>query len=65
MDFMSVGDVAKRCGVSSAAVRLWERSGKLVAIRTSGGVRLFHRDDVERFHAERTRTGATELREAV
>jgi excisionase family DNA binding protein len=44
---LSVGDVARRFGVSSAAVVAMERSGKLRALRTEGGMRLFTREDVE------------------
>lgn len=42
-------DVARLLGVVPATVRLWERSGRLKAARTERGVRLFSRDEVERF----------------
>lgn len=45
---LSVGDAARRLGISSAGVVAMERTGKLQAIRTEGGMRLFAADDVER-----------------
>ena len=36
-------DVARLAGVSVSAVRLWEQTGRLPAIRTVGGMRLFAR----------------------
>ena len=52
-ELLSTGDVARLIGVSADAVRLWERSGRLPATRTAGGVRLFAREDILRFAAER------------
>jgi DNA-binding transcriptional MerR regulator len=46
-------EVARICGVSPATVRLWERNGRLPALRTAGGVRLFARKDAERIAGER------------
>ena len=46
-DYLLTGDVAKLCGVTPAAVRQWERAGKLkAAAKTAGGVRLFTHADV-------------------
>lgn len=42
-----VSSVARLFGVTPASVRAWERSGKLKAMRTENGVRLFSRADVE------------------
>lgn len=53
--FLTVGDAARIVAVVPATIRLWERSGKLPAVRTLGGVRLFHRADVERIAAARGR----------
>ncbi len=50
---LTVGDVAKLLNVSSDVVRLWEREGKLPAVRTQGGVRLFTQKDVQRLAGER------------
>ena len=38
---------------SAETVRAWERDGVLHAIRTTGGVRVFNRADVERLARER------------
>lgn len=45
--FMSSHDASRIAGVSPATVRLWANTGKLAAIRTSGGMRLFRRSEVE------------------
>ena len=46
-DFLLSSDVARELGVSAQCVRKWERSGRLKATRTAGGVRLFERTAVE------------------
>ena len=50
---LSVADAARLPGVVPATVRHMERSGRLPAERTAGGMRLFRREDVERLAAER------------
>jgi excisionase family DNA binding protein len=50
---MTSAEVARRAGVTPATVRWWETSGKLPAERTESGVRLFSREDVDRFLADR------------
>ncbi len=44
---LSVADAARVLGVVPATVRQMERSGRLPARRTAGGIRLFRREDVE------------------
>jgi excisionase family DNA binding protein len=51
-------EVARILDVSADTVRHLERMGRLPALRTSGGVRLFNRCDVERLARER-RAAAT------
>lgn len=46
-------EAARILAVSSDTVRRWERTGRLPAVKTSGGVRVFDRADVERLAAER------------
>jgi DNA-binding transcriptional MerR regulator len=46
-DQMLTGEVSRLAEVVPATVRLWEKQGKLTAIRTASGVRLFSRADVE------------------
>jgi excisionase family DNA binding protein len=50
---LTTGDVALRLGVHISTVQLWERSGRIRAQRTAGGIRLFMREDVERLARER------------
>jgi excisionase family DNA binding protein len=47
--WLTVADVAKRLNVTPDTVRDLERRGRLNAIRTVGGVRLFKEAEVERF----------------
>jgi len=47
------GQVARILDISPESVRLWERSGRLPALKTEKGVRLFDRRDVEAFKRER------------
>jgi excisionase family DNA binding protein len=55
-EFLTTNDVAKILGKASATVLYHERLGKLRALRTAGGLRLFTREEVERFAAQqRTR----------
>jgi DNA-binding transcriptional MerR regulator len=51
--FLMTSSVAREFGVSSQAIILWEKTGKLSAIRTERGVRLFRRSEVERLKRER------------
>ena len=52
-EFMLTGEVSRETGAAGATVIWWERSGKLTALRTASGVRLFRRADVEKLVAER------------
>lgn len=51
--FLLTGDVARLLHVSPVTVRMWERTGRLTAVRTAGGVRLFDRASVDRLRLER------------
>jgi excisionase family DNA binding protein len=44
---LSTGDAARRLNVSSEFIRKLERSGKLAAMRTAGGQRIFKAEDIE------------------
>jgi excisionase family DNA binding protein len=46
--------VARILGVSSEMVRVLERSGRLPAVKTAGGVRLFDPREVERLAQRRS-----------
>ena len=53
MKLLTTSEFGRFFGVSADAVRLWERLGKVKAIRTAGGQRLFTDREVERFKATR------------
>lgn len=50
---LMVADAARLLDLTPASIRLLERQGKLRAVRTLRGVRLFARGEVERVRAER------------
>jgi excisionase family DNA binding protein len=58
-ELLLTNEVAQLLGVSPETIRLWERLGRLPALRTAGGMRLFDRGAVERF-AEQRAAGRTE-----
>ena len=41
--YLSVGEVARRCGIAVSAVHFYERKGLISSIRTDGNQRRFHR----------------------
>jgi MerR family redox-sensitive transcriptional activator SoxR len=45
---LSIGDLARRTGLSVSAIRFWEARGLVSAIRTSGNQRRFLRSDLRR-----------------
>src|SRR4051794_1364232 len=46
---LRIGELSKRAGVSPELLRAWERRyGLLEPVRTSGGLRLYSLDDLER-----------------
>src|SRR3954469_14546536 len=46
---LRIGELSKRSGVSPELLRAWERRyGLLEPVRTSGGLRLYSLDDLER-----------------
>ena len=47
-EFLLTTEAARVLGKSAETVRLYERVGRLYAIRTSSGVRLFRKADVLR-----------------
>lgn len=62
MKFLMVTDAARVLGKSAEMVRHYERTGKLAAIKTLNGRRLFREDDVQNF-AQRLAVKAEETRE--
>jgi DNA-binding transcriptional MerR regulator len=55
-EFLMVTDSAKILDRSAQTVRFYERTGKLAAIRTADGTRLFRRSDVEALAVKLSRT---------
>jgi excisionase family DNA binding protein len=58
-DVLLTSEAARVLGVSPDTVRLWERIGRLPAVKTDRGVRLFNRADVERVRLARECQQAT------
>ena len=48
-DRIRIGQAAKMLGVTVQTLRNWEKSGKLMSERSSGGQRYYQREDVRRF----------------
>ncbi len=46
---MTTSSVARLLGISEASVRTLERDGRLPAVRTESGLRIFSREAVEKF----------------
>jgi excisionase family DNA binding protein len=55
LELLTVGDAAAILGLSPDMVRVLHRQGRLPALRTPRGNRLFKRKDVERLARERMR----------
>jgi DNA-binding transcriptional MerR regulator len=53
--FLNTSDAARLLGKARDTVLYYERTGKLVPIRTQSGMRLFRKDEVERLVAEQAR----------
>ena len=52
MQYLKTSEVARLLCLSESGVRKWAREGRLKAIRTATGQRLFRREDVEKFLGE-------------
>jgi excisionase family DNA binding protein len=51
--FLSVSEAARILNMSADWVRLQEKSGKLRAIKSGAGIRLFALEDIQKLAAER------------
>ncbi len=47
-DFLSIGEIARRTGLSVSAIRFYEEKGLVQSLRTSGNQRRFLRSDLRR-----------------
>ena len=54
MELLLTSQAAKKLGISPQGVRLLEREGKLPAVKTAGGVRIFTSNDVDQLAKQRT-----------
>jgi len=45
---LTIGELARRTGLSVSAIRFWEEKGLVEALRTRGGQRRFLRSDIRR-----------------
>jgi predicted site-specific integrase-resolvase len=57
-EYLSVSGTARTLNRSENTVRLWERQGKIAAIKTETGKRIFARVEVERVARELERQTA-------
>lgn len=55
--YLSISQTAERLGLAVDTVRQLERRGELEAVRTAGGHRRFHPDDVEAYRRKRKASG--------
>lgn len=47
VEYVSIGEAARICGVSVGTVRNWERAGQVTSVRTPSNHRRYRRSDVE------------------
>jgi DNA-binding transcriptional MerR regulator len=59
-DFLTTSDTARILNRAAATVLYYERTGRLKAIRTQNGIRLFERSDVERLAQKLQKKGTSE-----
>jgi excisionase family DNA binding protein len=52
-EVLTVSEAARELDIAAQTVREWADRGKLPAMRTGGGQRIFQRADVERLRQER------------
>ena len=53
-EFLIVGEAARALSVSVLTLKNWEKEGFIRPARTSGGWRIYTRDEVDRVKEERT-----------
>jgi len=68
-ELLTIGEVAHRTGVAPSALRFYEREGLVHSVRSDGGQRRYHRDELRRvaFIRVAQRVGLTldEVRDAL
>jgi excisionase family DNA binding protein len=58
VELISLGEAARRLGVSPESVRHWANSGRIPHLRTPGGRRFFRTDDIQRWIESRIKEAA-------
>ena len=61
-DLLTPAEVAKLFRVDPKTVTRWAKAGKLSSIRTLGGHRRYHADEVQRFRESTDQPGAAAKR---
>ena len=59
-DYLTTSDTARMLKRAAATVLYYERTGRLKAIRTQNGIRLFERSDVEKLAQKLQKKGTSE-----
>jgi len=54
-NLLFTGEAARILSVSGETVRLWERAGRIHAMKIGAGIRVFERSEIERLAAVRGR----------
>ena len=49
-----ISEAARILAIAPETLRLWEKNGRLHAVKIGRGIRLFNREDVERLARERS-----------
>lgn len=53
IEILTIGETARELNIAVETARDWVANGRLPVLRTSRGMRLFRREDVERVKADR------------
>jgi MerR family redox-sensitive transcriptional activator SoxR len=53
MAFLTIGEAARRCGLSTSTLRFYEERGLISSVRTAGNQRLYHRAALRRISVVR------------
>lgn len=68
-ELLTIGTAADRTGVATSALRFYEREGLIRSVRSSGGQRRYHRDELRRIAfirvAQRVGLSLEEIAEAL
>ena len=57
MDYLTIGQAARRCGIAASALRFYEQRGLIRSIRSAGNQRRYHRSMLRRISVIRVAQG--------